>query len=226
MKFAHPLLSEPIEFLDGKINVLIIENQTQLSIFIMELMRQQNGEEGTFVLSEDFKPVLIEKKLELITDWFQLDINSRKLQNKLYAQIETLALGEKFYTQTMELLGYVETFLDDLICDVDYPIVKTKKIDAATLTKCVELRFDFDGDSLLRRVVDYFAIARNFLGITCFVLVNIKSYLSVDELRSLYKQIAYQKHYVILLENVERDVSLAEERVCIIDDDLCEIRRY
>lgn len=225
MKLAHPLLSQPIEFLDDKINVLIIENQTQLSMFIMELMRQQNGEEGAFVLSEDFKPIPIEKKLELITDCFQLDINNRKLQNKLYSQIETLAMGEKFYIQTMELLSCVETFLDDLICDVDYSVVKTKEIDAAALTKCVELRFDFEGGSLAERIADYLAIARDFLGITCFVIVNIKSYLSADELYALYKQIAYQKYHVLLLENVEREVSLPEERVCIIDKDLCEIRR-
>lgn len=54
------------------------------------------------------------------------------------------------------------------------------------------------------------------------VLVNAKSYFSIEELNELYKIAFYSKMHLILIENRKYNC-LPEEKYCIIDTDKCII---
>ena len=53
--------------------------------------------------------------------------------------------------------------------------------------------------------------------------VNLKTYLTDDELRELYKEAFYRKMHLLLLEN-SIESELEEEIVHIVDRDLCVIK--
>lgn len=60
---AHPMFSKIIDFKNEMINILIIENQKFLTQLIEDIINQTNGENGDFVLSEDFIPLDMQKHL-------------------------------------------------------------------------------------------------------------------------------------------------------------------
>ena len=66
-------------------------------------------------------------------------------------------------------------------------------------------------------------VVNEFLGISSFVAVNLKSFLSFDELDELYKAIQYKKLNLFLLENKTQERYSAVEKLYIMDLDLCSI---
>lgn len=59
---ASYFLTEPIVFREGKINVLIIENQLLFRKTVENFILQEKGENGEFVLSENYRTLEFAKK--------------------------------------------------------------------------------------------------------------------------------------------------------------------
>ena len=68
----------------------------------------------------------------------------------------------------------------------------------------------------------YIKISSELVAIKVFFFVNLRSYLTQDELNELYKMVDYYKVSLILLESIERNERSREKRY-IIDKDLCFI---
>ena len=66
-------------------------------------------------------------------------------------------------------------------------------------------------------------VCSKFQKVKILAFVNLKTYLTNDELQNFYKEAVFRKMPLLLLENsVEQE--LAEEVVCIVDDDLCVVK--
>lgn len=223
MKLSHPFLSYPIEFSEDKINVLVIENQKALTQFVTELLSQLSGCDGNFIISDELKLLPIDKHLEVIVDFFAIDINQRKLHNKLYNMIKNIAVSEKYYIETLEFNTCLHEYICTLLQELPYPLIFTEDPDFIGLYKYLEIRFDSDKLGIMDILVDYMEAMESFLGVSCFVFVNIKTYLESNELQTLYKEIRYRKKRVLLLESTIREDRFQDEVIRIIDKDLCEI---
>ena len=93
------LLDEDIDFTEW-----IVESPESFSGYVLELSTQIDGNEGQFVLSEKNKELDLAKKAELIFDPLTVDINERKILNKLYMELSDLSKREEMYIKTVELL--------------------------------------------------------------------------------------------------------------------------
>ena len=68
-------------------------------------------------------------------------------------------------------------------------------------------------------------LAHDVLKTRLFILVNGKTFLTMEQLRFLYKQSCYEKYQLLLFEARDSIESRLEgERVTIIDQDACVIR--
>ena len=80
-----------IKFEDGKINVLEIYNKKLFTNFIEYLNEQCNEkaeEDNKIILVKDSKRQKIGKSIFLLTDLFNIELNSKKILNKIYDVIE------------------------------------------------------------------------------------------------------------------------------------------
>lgn len=82
---------------------------------------------------------------------------------------------------------------------------------------------DSDAGTFLERVVQYLRILSDLCRIRVVFFLNLKAFLKEKELRELYKEAAYCKIQLVLIESVMRD-KMKEEDICIIDRDMCIIR--
>ena len=55
------------------------------------------------------------------------------------------------------------------------------------------------------------------------VFINLKTFLSKEEVEELYKECFYRKINIILFENYDNNCIIENEKRIIIDSDLCEI---
>ncbi len=228
MLLTHPIFSKPIEFVENNIQILIIENPAFLSKFLCELLAQHKNKEGNFVLSKNFNPLPISKNIEIITDIFSININSRPIMTKLLDELKTKAHDEDFYIKTQEFKFLVSQYIENLLHESDYKLSFSEDLEIQNILKACEVEventpYSEENFSLLDFIVEYCDICTRLLKISCIVFVNLKSFLSKEEILLFYEEVMYKKYSILLIENHQAEDTIKIEKVRIIDKDLCEI---
>lgn len=225
MKIAHSMLEKPIEFEENVVNVLVVENPKMFSVVVADFYKQiENNEEGGFVLSEDSKVLSMQKYLDIILEPFTVDLNQKKIINKLYTKLKEKSVESEMYKETTELQSNIFAYIEKISETVEYPLVyDSSGIDFQDVFKMVDLKLEANHESLLEKLLDYMTVVYEFLGISHFVAVNLKSFLSFEDLEELYKGIQYKKLSLFLLENKTQENNSTVEKLYILDSDLCSI---
>jgi CRISPR-associated protein Csn2 len=213
-------LNNPLSFDGTEINVLVLENRRMLADLIWELSSQISGELGKFYLSDKGSEIHLSERVVLIVDPFSVEPNERDIINKLYSKIKADALGEEMYLSTCAMLAEIEKGIQKLM-DRQSLVLESSGIDIIAIFKSMNVAFAYS-ESLLERLCDYIDICSEYRNTVLFVLVNIKSYLCEEDIELLYSHLLYNKRNVLLLERCESQLH-SQEKITIIDKDLCEI---
>ena len=83
MILTHETIKADIDVSAEKINIWVIESKHRLNSFIRELISQKDGDDGSFVLSDDNEILRIKDHIDVITDFFDIDHNSKKIQSRM-----------------------------------------------------------------------------------------------------------------------------------------------
>ena len=204
MKMVHSELSGEIISESAAFTEWIIESPKYFSEYLHELYCQYEKDEGRFVLSQGDKILELSKYLEIIVNPFTVEINSRKILNKLYIKLEKVSKEEQMYEQT----NYILSFDDNL--------------EIPALLKAVGIKHEEMEDDFFERIIRYVKIAVEVLSTKVFVFVNIRSYLTDEQIQELIKEIRYQEAKILFMESQERACLEGGMRY-IIDRDGCEI---
>jgi len=213
-------LNDPIEFEEGHVNVLVIENPDYMSKIIKELLSQSDGVDGGFELFENNASIKISENLSIIVDPFSININERDILNKLYSIMKKDALDEELYLTTNTFLSEIENNIKKIM-ERQPNLLESDIPDIVGLFKLLNVHF-IVSDSLIERICDYVDISSKYRKIKLFVFVNLKSFLSVSEMIQLYAHLNYHKIHILLIEN-RQSPSIECEIARIVDTNLCEI---
>ncbi len=222
INLAHYNFSNPINFLENNINILVLENPAIFSKMIRELLEQKEGYEGNFVLSKNYEIIDISKNIEIITDVFNLDFNSKKIVNKVYSWLNETA-NIDMLEKTRNIYKEIVTYLSHIIQYSDYPLTYNEDINITDIFKICNLKIDISADNLLEKIINYILLHMNIFNTKLFIFINLKCMLTEEELVEFYKTICYEKINILLIENVARDIIHPYERIRIIDYDMCEL---
>ena len=224
MKLVCASFGLEMELLENYVTVLVVENAGYLTEIVSSLKKQSEGsegEEGIFVLAENYKIEKIDKKLALVIDPFSISINERKIINKLYTKLGEIA--PDYFEDKAKLTEDAIVLLDKLVLASPFAnLVYDLDYNWMELFKGFNVRFEEMAVTLVEKLVEYMHILTNLLGIKVLCLVNIKAYLNKQELIELYKVAFYNKINLVLIEMTEGEV-IGEEKVYIIDNDRCLI---
>ena len=221
MKLVHAEYGIKIELTENQIPVLVIESPEKFSELIQELYLSKQGGEGKFLLSEADKLLNMGKLLELVVNPFAIDVNEKRIVQKLYQEIES-QVQEQLVLETAEIHSKLISYLEEIAGKITYPVAFDLEENVLGLMKTYNLRLETGSITLLEKLVEYFKLLHQLCRIEVIVCANLKSYLSEHELRQLYEAVFYEKISLILLENVQRE-RVEGERICIMDKDWCII---
>jgi len=222
MKLVYPFINAHFDMGESSIPILVIENPKHFYKYLSEISEQINGLEGRFTLSEKDKILSLNKYAELIEKFIGFEINRKSLLSKLYNKLGEHAVSEDFYVRTKQINSEIITYLSALLIDFNSELEFDDEIEISGLFKYFGIKFLEDYTDLSEKLLNYMLFIREFDVDKCFIFVNLKSYLSTNDLEVFYKSVIDHKINILLFESINRE-ALKVEKVTVIDDDLCEI---
>ena len=216
MKLVHPDVRRALEFDEERTTVWLIENPRAFYHYIMQLNMQIKGKDGKFVLSRDMKELKISKQMDIILEPWSIDFASRKILNRLYEEINEMAWETENFIRTKEIMTNLNRYILELEHKLPYAVECPEEIDFIQLLKALDIKLEVDAETLLEQLVLYIKLCQRLLHIQILVLVNIKCYLTKDELKELYKIATYEKVNLLLIESVEREKIEGELKYVIV----------
>ena len=222
MKLAHYFFREPFDWKDWNVHTLVIENPLLYRDFVSGMMAQQNGMDGTFVLSCEDEIVDFHKNAEMITDVFCLDpCENKKIVNAIQRELAAIA-NHEIPHELAELHGRIHAILSNVIFSCGLDLTFDEINDISPIIKLYNVRPDTEGNSLLEMLLFYIELCEKYLKKKLFIILNLHACCSREELDCFFKDAVYHKYKILLLETHIEDIS-KYEKVLIVDKDMCEI---
>lgn len=221
MKLIHTGYGLEMEIKENQVLVLFIENRKAYCQLMQDLWNQVQGQEGNFILSDKMKQLKISREMECIFNPFSLNCNDRKIMNKLYQEVKEQA-DSLFQEESAKLNGEINCYLEHLLMQMPNALKYDVDFDAIGLYKLYHVEIDCSGETLLERIMEYLRVLSKICGVTIYVFVGLKQYLSEEELDQLYKFLFYEKINLIIIESLQMPLIYAEKG-WILDEDLCII---
>ncbi len=223
MKLINEDLNNEIIFEENKVNLLVVENKKKFVEFIQEIIKQINGNEGKFSLFDKNTELKIHNKVEIIKDIFDLDINNKKILNKIYHELEELSIDSEFLLETKNMESNLLKYIYYLIEKYDYPLEIVEGLDLKEMFKLLSVKLSLCFSNKVEEILEYIDLVSRILKKEIFVLVNLHIFLEKDDIVALCRECFYKKIKLLFVENQKPDIINNEEKLFIIDNDLCEI---
>lgn len=153
---------------------------------------------------------------------FGFSVNERKLATKLLSRLSEKALDEEHFSKTNEIMSQIEQYMLELISDFDVSVHLENSMDIAMLLKAAPVTVSDICATLPEKICNYAKIENEFFGKKIFAFVNLKQFLSEEDIEDVYKFFRYEKLYLLLFEGYQKYNS-KNEHVLIIDKDMCII---
>ncbi len=221
MKIVYPEMQLEIEMMENQVQVISVENSESFASILNELWNQTSGNDGSFILSDMEKELNFTKDVELIINPFSLDPNNKKVLTSAYHQLDEI-VNEDLQEETTNIRASLVSFLDILIQRIPYPLDYDENTNIGGLYKMFGIKIDTCATTLAESIIDYLKAMSEICGISVFIFVNLKDYLSIENLKYVYEFAFNEKIHLINIE-AKHIPSIEGEKSWIIDNDRCII---
>lgn len=204
------------------INTLIIENNKHFREVLQNLSDQQSGKPGPVNLFIDQKEKQINKIVHTVFSIFMVNINERKILNKLYKELEQEILSleyQEYKSVERSILSVVRNVLFNRPEDIDI----SEEIDVVGLLKLLDIKFIEEDLDIIERLIDYIDAIYKYTEAEIIVLVSSLSLFDDEELEFFIDEMNIKNYNILLLENNDRSLKNMNINKYIIDQDLCFI---
>ena len=169
---------------------------------------------------EKFNEINLNNKILIMYDFFNFDFNSKKNISKIYKLIEdnlderSLLPFNNLYSKLLKILKNELNYLDiNIKLDEEYKMENILKILKLSIEK---------KDSLMDNLFLLIDLEKILKVNEILVFVNLKQYLSKDELKEFYKYIVYNNLCAVFVDSQTYGIADNMENKIIIDDNLNE----
>lgn len=221
MKLVEREYGIEVDIKENIVSIIVLEDVKLRLPLINELFSQTFGKEGNWLLFENDKSFDLGKKVELILEPLTLTLNNKNVKTKLYQDIKTIA-QDYCFSQGLEVHSQICNYLENMLDKLPYPIKYDEDWDVSEILKAYNVELVEEYDNIFEKLYNYIKLVNTVCGTEIFVMVNIKQYLTDDQITELYKMAAYGKIQLVLIEfsiNNKRDC----EELYILDNDDCVI---
>ena len=220
MKLKITFIEQDIMISDDIIQSIEVENKKQFYRLVSGIYQLESGEklEDFQFYSEEGKE--INPSIQIISDYFSLEIDSKKTINELYKYIES-SMEEDQLQELTKSYQKIYKSLQKILGDIDLPLSIQENFDVESLLKMVKVSIQHQED-ILNQLFLLIDVERLLKIHDVIFLVNLKQYLSKDELLELYKYAIYNKIKIVLLDSQPYGIGLELERKLVIDENLNE----
>lgn len=224
MKIINKNWQRKIEIEDNIIYTLVFENKKYYRENIIELINQDKGNEGSYILSNDNKEISFDKNSYIITDIFNIDINNKKVLTKIYSSLLKEIVED--ISSYNELTTNIRVYFEKLIFNSSLEIEQGEEIDMSSLLKLGDFKIHVENDDILEKFLKFLKVLSELCSYKIIFVVGLHTVFTQDEIIEIYKEVCLNKINIINIEYQQFN-SLSNENykeiVYIFDGDNCEI---
>ena len=206
---------------ENVVSSLVIENPALLSEVILGLLDAVDGKESDFVFSENDKVLKMDKTFAIQLDPFHIDLNTTKIRNRIYAEMESIAQDYILHKDTInsEIVRVMDRICNQLMySNVSYNM----NFEWQSLFKMYGVGIVQADLDIKETIAEYIKIATSIMRYKAIAFVHLRDYMSANDVSELIELAHYNKLNLILIDSHEVELLPGEKR-CIIDKDLCVI---
>lgn len=222
MKINIDYIENEIILLDNKIFTLEIENKSYFYRLINDFNLVSKN-----VLSDNIKffddknsEINLSNKIDVVVDYFNIDFNSKKITNSLYKLIST-NIGDYDKSKLENYYVKIKNVLSKSFLDYNLPLIINDEFNIEIVLKLLKVNIE-SKNNLLDNLFLLIDINNIFHINELIIFVNLKQYLSKDELLELYKYCLYNNVRILLIDSQCYGVTNKFEKKLIIDGNLDE----
>ena len=222
MKINIDYIENEIILLDNKIFTLEIENKSYFYRLINDFNLVSKN-----VLSDNIKffddknsEIDLSNKIDVVVDYFNIDFNSKKITNSLYKLIST-NIGDDDKSKLENYYVKIKNVLSKSFLDYNLPLIINDEFNIEIVLKLLKVNIE-SKNNLLDNLFLLIDINNIFHINELIIFVNLKQYLSNDELLELYKYCLYNNVRILLIDSQCYGVTNKFEKKLIIDGNLDE----
>ena len=217
-----------VKYFDNKIvfnkefiNVLEIENKKYFYRFIKDLYSiSSNNTTEDIHFFENEKEINMSDKLRIYVDFFDFQFDSKKYVNDISKYVST-NISEDDKNSLVTLYNKMVKQYSKILNNVEVPLQIESEFSVDNLNKLMRLSINAKED-LLDNMLLLIDLEKTLKLNNLLVFVNLKQYLSKDELSELYKYSIYNEVIIFLVDSQSYGVCLKYEKKHIVDENLDE----
>mgnify|MGYP000183641383 CR=1 FL=1 len=222
MKIKIDFVDSIIDFDISNVYSLEIHNKKYLYRISSLLYFISNGQlvEEVECFDKNNKEIVITNKIRMFTEYFDFNFDSKKYTADITKYV--LSNIEQYDSESvLKTYSKLCKLIDNELSKTELPISVSVDEGIDSIIKMFKLRIDQKEDLLdnLLLLIDL-EVALNTYKILCFV--NLKQYLSKEELLELYKYATYNSIKIIMVESSKYEYVKEYEKILIIDQNLDE----
>lgn len=215
MKFKISFIENIIEVNTEYVRCIEIENKNYFYRVVSLLNNFDNGEE-----LQDKIDFIDKINFKLITDYFNMNLNDKKTLNDVIKCVKE-NIDETNYDKLLKNYQCLYNLFSSSLDNIDLPIYIEEDVNIDNIIKLMNIKIKKE-DNILKNLFIFIEIIKELQNYNLLVLVNLKQYLTKEELNEFYKYAIYNKVALLLIDNISYGIAQKYEKKLIIDDNLEE----
>lgn len=224
MKINIKYIDNEIIILDNTVYNIEIENKAYFYRLINDLNNFANNTDSSqdenIKFFKDNTELNLYNKIELYIDYFNIDLNSKKIINNLYKSLKS-TISEEDKNKISNYYLKIKSILAKSFLDYNLLLTVSDEYDIDIIFKLLKISIE-RSSLLLDNLLMLIDINSTFKINELLVFVNFKQYLSKEELNELYKYSIYNNVKILLIDSQSYGVCNEYEKKLIIDSNLDE----
>lgn len=222
MKLCIKYIDNNLEINSNEIQSVEIENKRYFYRIVDDLYTIYNGNivEDISLLDDNNNEINYLNKFKIFVNYFDFGLNSKKYSNDILKCITNNISDENKDLLTKQYNKIVNIY-KNILNDIDLPLLIDSEINIDNVTKLMKININTSKD-LLSNLFILIDSENLFQTKNILIFINLKQYLTNNELEELYKYSAYNEIPLLLIDSQSYGTTLNNEKKLIIDENLDE----
>lgn len=204
------------------IQVIEIENKKTFYRLVSDLYKIKNDEklDEVFFYDDNNQEINMYNKVDLYVNFFDIDLNSKKNLNILNKNIIN-SLTDNVKEEILNSFKKLSRSFTKILSDIDLPLSLNDNITVDDIIKLLKISIN-KTDDLLDNLLLLIDLEKVLKINEILFFINLKQYLSQEELIEFYKYAIYNEIKIVLVDSQSYGIKLDYEKKLIIDANLDE----
>lgn len=222
MKLEIKYLDNDIDIKENEVYALEVENKNYFYRIVRDLHNISNNNivDDIYLSDDNNNEINYFNKFKIFIDFFDFNFDSKKITNDIIKYLNkniSIEVKDSILNQYNKIIKLYKKELNN----IDIPLMIETEIDSDNITKSLKISIEVK-QNLIENLLLLIDI-ENILGTKdILIFVNLKQYLTKNELEELYKYSIYNEVSILLIDSQCYGGTLNNEKKLIIDENLDE----